>query len=60
MRSSDLIRLQIVMAFGLLGMQRRMVGTAWEMALWSLPGGAALPGAGSVCTPAGRRTADAC
>lgn len=49
----DLLRMQMALAFGALEMQRRMLGAAWQMTLWSLPR-AALPGAGSDCTPAGR------
>ena len=60
MTPADLIRLQLVVACGLLEVQRRMVGAVWQVALWSRPEGAALPGAGSGCTPAGRRAADAC
>lgn len=51
----ELMRMQMALAFGAMEMQRRMVGAAWQIALWSMPG-AALPGAGSTGRPAGRRT----
>lgn len=54
MRPIDLLQVQLALAFGALEMQRRMVGAAWQVALWSMPG-AALPGAGSGGAPAGRR-----
>ena len=56
---ADVIRLQMAMAFGALAMQQRMVSGCWQVALWMLPG-AALPGAGSGDTPAGRRKAASC
>ena len=54
MTATDIIKLQMAFAFGALEMQRQLMGAAWQMALWSMPG-AALPGAGSICAPAGRR-----
>jgi aconitase A len=55
----DLMRMQMALAFGALEMQRRLMGAAWQVALWSMPGvnltGAALPGVGSKDRPAGRR-----
>ena len=54
----DVMRMQMALAFGALEMQRRLLGAAWQVALWSMPGvklgGAALPGAGSKGRPAGR------
>lgn len=55
MRPVDLLGVQLALAFGALEMQRRMLGAAWQVALWSMPGAAALPEAGSGGTPAGRR-----
>lgn len=55
MTPCDVIRMQVALGFGLLDMQRRMLGAIWQMALWSMPGAAALPEAGSGGTPAGRR-----
>lgn len=49
----DLLKMQMALAFGALEMQRQVMGAMWQVTLWSMPG-AALPGAGSICAPAGR------
>jgi hypothetical protein len=51
----EMMRLQMVLAFGALEMQRKLVGAAWQLALWSMPGGAALPEVGRRGAEAGRR-----
>lgn len=51
----DLIRLQMALAFGAMEMQRRMLGAAWQITLWSMPGAASLPEAGLTTATAGRR-----
>ena len=53
MTPTDILKMQIVMSFGAWEMQRQVMGAMWQMALWSMPG-SALPGAGSICAPAGR------
>jgi len=52
--AADMIRLQMALAFGALGMQQRMVSGCWQMARWWV---AAFPAPRSDALPARRRKA---
>lgn len=59
MMPTDLIRMQMAMAFGMLELQQRMVSGALQMARWWMPGapGPVSPGIGNICAPKGKRQA---